>query len=544
VWRSAVLLALVLALDFGAAAAPPAPPKGAEGGAGQAEAEPAPEPSIARFDKQEFDLGRALESARLDLSSAERRFSGAQARLDAAAEPGEALREEVAARRLELSTRQRIVSLLEEQLERTRKSRESLARLQRLDREAVPPASLEEWAGEARARNSELERQERLVQDRLSELRQELSFTRERQKQAASGPVARWLGQQSEVLGELVAQYEKDLQDLRQAEALSGRLLSAVERREQELSLGQRLQGLLHRARSIWSYPLTGSSEEAITVGKIVSALVIFVLGWAIAAALSRALGTRLFPRVGLDAGAASAFQSLAFYFLLFIAFLTALRTVNIPLTAFAVVGGALAIGVGFGSQTVVNNFISGLILLLERPIRIGDLIEVDGTYGVVERIGLRSTRVRSGDNVHIIVPNGSFLEGKVINWTHNDPTVRVRISVGVVYGSPTREVARLIHRALDEHPAVLKSPEPVVLFTEFGDNSLNFDVRFWIRMHNVMDRLRVESDLRYAIDDLFREAGIVIAFPQRDVHLDSNSPVEVRLVGGSGADGAGREGS
>jgi potassium efflux system protein len=510
VWRSAVLLALVLALDFGAAAAPPAPPKGAEGGAGQAEAEPAPEPSIARFDKQEFDLGRALESARLDLSSAERRFSGAQARLDAAAEPGEALREEVAARRLELSTRQRIVSLLEEQLERTRKSRESRAR--------PPPPD--------------------------PELRPELSFTRERQKQAASGPVARWLGQQSEVLGELVAQYEKDLQDLRQAEALSGRLLSAVERREQELSLGQRLQGLLHRARSIWSYPLTGSSEEAITVGKIVSALVIFVLGWAIAAALSRALGTRLFPRVGLDAGAASAFQSLAFYFLLFIAFLTALRTVNIPLTAFAVVGGALAIGVGFGSQTVVNNFISGLILLLERPIRIGDLIEVDGTYGVVERIGLRSTRVRSGDNVHIIVPNGSFLEGKVINWTHNDPTVRVRISVGVVYGSPTREVARLIHRALDEHPAVLKSPEPVVLFTEFGDNSLNFDVRFWIRMHNVMDRLRVESDLRYAIDDLFREAGIVIAFPQRDVHLDSNSPVEVRLVGGSGADGAGREGS
>jgi len=232
-----------------------------------------------------------------------------------------------------------------------------------------------------------------------------------------------------------------------------------------------------------------------------------------------------------LEQGAAQVFQSLIFYLLLVVAFLTALRMVQIPLTAFAVVGGALAIGVGFGSQNVVNNFISGIILLAERPIKIGDLIEVAGVYGNVERIGLRSTRVRTGDNVHIIVPNASFLENNVVNWTHTDPRVRVNIAVGIVYGSPTREAERIIYEVLQEHPAVLDEPAPVVLFQDFGDNALIFETRFWIEMRTIMDRLRVESEVRFRIDDRYREAGIVIAFPQRDVHLDTTAPLDIRMV-------------
>jgi potassium efflux system protein len=288
---------------------------------------------------------------------------------------------------------------------------------------------------------------------------------------------------------------------------------------------------VLHHLRAAWNYELTGSAQEPITPGKIVSALVIFLIGWIVARVLSRLLGARVFPRLRLEEGAAVAFQSLAFYFLLLVAFLTALRMVQIPLTAFAVVGGALAIGVGFGSQNVVNNFISGIILLAERPIKRDDLIEVEGVYGNVERIGLRSTRVRTGDHVHIIVPNAAFLENKVVNWTHSDRRVRVTISVGVAYGSPTREVERLILEAIRRHPDVLKTPEPLVLFREFGDNALGFEARFWIEMRTILARLRIESDLRFLIDELFREAGIVIAFPQRDVHLDSLTPVEVRLV-------------
>jgi potassium efflux system protein len=211
--------------------------------------------------------------------------------------------------------------------------------------------------------------------------------------------------------------------------------------------------------------------------------------------------------------------------------FVASLRIVNIPLTALAFVGGAVAIGVGFGSQNVVSNFISGVILLAERPIKLGDLVEVGGVYGSVERIGLRSTRIRTGDNIHVIVPNASFLESNVVNWTHTDERVRVSVEVGVAYGSATREVERVIREALAEHPRVEKSPDPVVLFTKFGDNSLEFRALFWIRMRRQLDRPSVESELRFRIDDLFREAGIVIAFPQRDVHLDAASPFEVRLV-------------
>jgi small-conductance mechanosensitive channel len=284
-------------------------------------------------------------------------------------------------------------------------------------------------------------------------------------------------------------------------------------------------------AVKLWSFEITRSDDQAVTLGKVVIAVLTFAIGMMIARAVTHRLGSRVLHRVGVDEGASHAYQSLAYYALLAIAFLLALRAVSIPLTAFAVVGGALAIGVGFGSQNIVNNFISGVILLAERPIKKGDLVQVEQTYGNVERIGLRSTRVRTGDNIHVIVPNSSFLETNVTNWTHNDPQVRLRISVGVAYGSPTREVERLIRQAIEEHESVLESPSPVVLFMDFGSDSLEFDALFWVRVRAMMDRMKVESDLRYRIDDLFREAGIVIAFPQRDVHFDTAAPIPVRLM-------------
>ena len=162
-----------------------------------------------------------------------------------------------------------------------------------------------------------------------------------------------------------------------------------------------------------------------------------------------------------------------------------------------------------------------------------GDLIEVENLLGSVEHIGPRSTRVRSADNVDIIVPNSSFLEHNVVNWTLSDDRYRAHVVVGLAYGSPTRNAAKLIRRAVEEHGKVLKTPKPIVLFTDFGDNSLVFEVHFWLRMRRLMDRRTIESDIRYRIDALFREAGIVIAFPQRDVHFDAVKPVEVRVLAG-----------
>lgn len=495
--------------------------------------------ALEELDKLEFDLGRALESHRLDLASAERRFAAAQERLDEAHDPDAALREEVAARRLQLSSAQRGVALLEERIERVRAQKRAWRRLRDLDQRAVAPELLADWSGESEEARDGLMRQLAVKRGRAEELSQELEYTRQqREKQPAGSAAERWLGVQEQALEELEGLYAQETASLETGLELERRLAAALDRERQELPLEARLRAFLHRLRAIWNYELTASAEEPITPGKLVSALLIFGIGWALASGVSRLLGSRVFPRMRLEEGAVQAFQSLAFYLLLIVAFLTALRMVQIPLTAFAVVGGALAIGVGFGSQNVVNNFISGIILLAERPIKLGDLIEVGGVYGNVERIGLRSTRVRTGDNVHIIVPNAAFLENNVINWTHTDKRVRITITVGVIYGSPTREVQRLILQALAEQSGVQRQPEPVVLFRDFGDDALIFETRFWIEMRTIMERLRMESDLRFRIDELFREAGLVIAFPQRDVHLDTAAPLEVRLVeGGKGTD-------
>jgi len=208
-----------------------------------------------------------------------------------------------------------------------------------------------------------------------------------------------------------------------------------------------------------------------------------------------------------------------------------AMRLVSIPLTAFALLGGALAIGLGFGSQNIINNFISGLIVLVERPMKVGDIVDVDGVSGVVERVGPRSTRVRTFDNLHIIVPNSSFLERNVVNWTLSDLTVRRNVSVGVAYGSDPRETSKLIRRALDEHGRVLKTPTPQVFFWDFGDNALVFKAYFWLQLQPNTSFYEIESDVRHRIHKLLSEAQITIAFPQRDVHLDTVRPLDVRMV-------------
>jgi len=199
------------------------------------------------------------------------------------------------------------------------------------------------------------------------------------------------------------------------------------------------------------------------------------------------------------------------------------LDLLNLPLTAFAFVSGAIAIGVGFGAQNIINNFISGWILMWERPIRIGDLLELGQDRGRVEAINTRYTRIRRVDGVHLLIPNSALLENTVVNWTLIDRNVRTFVQVGVQYGSPVTQVRELIEQSVDEHPDILKEPESVVLFTDFGDSALIFEAYFWIHAANNMDLRRVRSDIRFQVDELFRQHGIVIAFPQRDVHIDGS---------------------
>ena len=305
----------------------------------------------------------------------------------------------------------------------------------------------------------------------------------------------------------------------------------------QRASAAERLQGIFDRSLelvgSIWTYELfvvedtisvngqLVTSQRPVTISKVVRALMILIFGFWITLLLRNRLGGLVAKIFKVEPSTALLVEK----FLQIVAILTlvviALVTVKIPLTAFAFMGGALAIGVGFGAQALINNFISGIILLFERPIKPGDMVEVEGVKGRVVSIGLRCSQVRRFDGIDILVPNSDFLQKNVINWTLSDQLVRLQVKIGVAYGSPTREVSRIIADALGEHGKILKSPEPIILFEDFGDSALIFSTYFWVEINRSFDYRIIASDLRHMLDKRLDTANITIAFPQLDVHLD-----------------------
>lgn len=295
-----------------------------------------------------------------------------------------------------------------------------------------------------------------------------------------------------------------------------------------DIDLEERLAEWWSVVRSIWESVLWEAEDTTITVGKVITALLLLVVGLWVSRRLSELFARRVLGRFALAEGAVAAIRTLTSYVLILAFFLWSLNLVNIPLTVFTFLGGAVAIGVGFGSQNIVNNFMSGLILLVERPVKVGDLIELDGTSGRVEQIGARSTRIRSGDNTHVIVPNSNLLESRVLNWTLSDNVIRTHLDVGVAYGSDVDRVKTCLEEALKASKRVLEDPPPETLFVDFGDNSLLFRALFWTVVRQPLDQQRAQSEVRFRIDALFRENGVVIAFPQRDVHFDAAAPLEV----------------
>jgi len=196
-----------------------------------------------------------------------------------------------------------------------------------------------------------------------------------------------------------------------------------------------------------------------------------------------------------------------------------AMQNAGIDLSALAVFAGAIGVGLGFGLQDIAKNFVSGIILLLERPIEIGDRVEVGKVAGSVRQIRARSTTVVTNDNIAIIIPNSKFVSDTVVNWSHGDPKVRFRIPIGVAYGSDIDKVTALLLEIARRHPHALKDPEPKVYFDGFGDSSLNFELGVWTEEMTFRPR-SFRSDLNLAIEKAFRENGIEIPFPQRDIHL------------------------
>jgi potassium efflux system protein len=202
------------------------------------------------------------------------------------------------------------------------------------------------------------------------------------------------------------------------------------------------------------------------------------------------------------------------------------LNLARIPLSVFAFLGGTLAIGVGFGAQNIIKNFISGLIVLFERKVRVGDIVELGGVTGHVTAVDLRATTVRSFNGVEALIPNANFVENQVVNWTYSNPQIRHELRLGVAYGTDVRQVEALILAAAAEHPKVHDDPAPEVFFEDFRDSALAVVLVYWVELNDSLAPRRIESDLRYGIYDRLGKAGISIPFPQRDVHVSFTRPV------------------
>lgn len=329
-------------------------------------------------------------------------------------------------------------------------------------------------------------------------------------------------------------------------ERLTQRWAEGLRAAEGRLPLSGRLQNLFADGRSflqqLWTFEIFSAEDtitvdgqkitgkRSVTIGKVVMAVFILVAGIWITGLISRIVEPFIIRRLKIEANQAVLIRRWLRAALIAGLVMFSLVSVKIPLTVFAFAGGALAIGLGFGMQTMLKNFVSGLILLFERPFRVGDVLDVGGQKGTVTSIGLRASVLQLWDGTETLIPNSSLLENNVTNWTYSDRRVRFTVTVGVAYGSDPRRVIQLLGEVAERHGLVEKEPKSQVLFTEFGDSTLTFELRFWVDVAKA-NAAQVSSDLRLMIAGAFAEHGIVIDFPQRDIHLHAARPLQVQVM-------------
>lgn len=269
--------------------------------------------------------------------------------------------------------------------------------------------------------------------------------------------------------------------------------------------------------------PLLSIGRTHVNLANLTEFVAGVVLVFLVARGMGWLVGSRLLGFTAMSRGMRYTLGRVTYYAVAVIGVIVLFQTSGIEMGSLTVILGALGVGVGFGLQAIVNNFVSGLILLAERSVEVGDWIEVAGTGGRVERIGARSLTIVTSDNITIIVPNADLVANKIINWSHGDPKVRFRIPVGVAYGTDLERARGALLEAALTNPSVLPDPAPEVFFSRFGESSLDLELVVWAQE---VAPLRFRSSLNFAIDGALRRHAIEIPFPQRDVRIKSTTPM------------------
>jgi len=276
------------------------------------------------------------------------------------------------------------------------------------------------------------------------------------------------------------------------------------------------------------------SGPRPITLLSLLTAVGVMFLAATAVRNLSGLLEIVILARSSADRGVRFAITTLSRYTIAVVAIVVVAQALGVSWGKVQWLVAAVSVGLGFGLQEIFANFVSGIVLLIERPIRVGDIVTVAGVNGWVSKIQMRATTVLDFDRRELVVPNREFITGQLINWTLTDPKTRIQIAVGVAYGSDTARATELLLRVAKENATILEDPPPRAIFHEFGDSSLNFQLFVFLPHRDVY--LETIHELHSAIDAAFREAGITIAFPQRDVHFDPSGPLDVRVVTGKDA--------
>jgi small-conductance mechanosensitive channel len=273
--------------------------------------------------------------------------------------------------------------------------------------------------------------------------------------------------------------------------------------------------------KEILAEPLFELGDGFISAGTIIYSVLAFILLGISSKILRKHFVGKVLEKMQIETSVRTSIGKVSRFLFMTIGSFIIIQTAGIDLSALSIVVGALGVGIGFGLQNITNNLISGIIILFEKPIKLGDRIEVGDIQGDVMNISFRATEIRTNDNIIIIVPNSEFISSQVINWSHNDRFIRFKIPVGVSYKEDPEEVKEILLAVAKDNPNVLDEPESSVLFNEYGDNSINFYLAVWTETHTDKPNV-LKSELYFEIFKRFKAAGIEIPFPQRDIHIIS----------------------